>query len=190
MTSNTQSIDLFDPANLRMDFSGGNQLGIKKPLVHVPVRKPSRQEFFRANPAADYRMPMAILDLKEEREVYAVIPAVALSLPGETKPVELRLCISRTGTIFLWPVILPTDDGRENPWHQTARAAAEYAEQGWTRMVANMSAGCYDITVATANIPEPEWPEAPFADILRVAFGNGRLIDTMDHPVIQRLQGL
>jgi hypothetical protein len=113
-----------------------------------------------------------------------------MALPGETRTVELRVCITRAGTLFLWAVPLPTADGRENPWHKTARIAVELSEKEWVRMVANMGAGCYDILVAPPGLSEPAWPEASLADLLRVAFGNGRLIDTVDHPVIQRLRGL
>jgi hypothetical protein len=189
-SSNTQIADPFDPISLRMDPTSETEHGVKKPLLHVPVRRPSRQEYFRTYANADYRVPMAILDLKEEREVYAVTPAVAVALPGETRTVELRVCISRAGSVFLWPVPLPAADGRENPWHKTARLAAEHAEKDWVRMIANMGAGCYDILVAASGLSEPVWPEATFCELLHVAFGNGRLIDTVDHPVIQRLRGL
>jgi len=188
--SNSSPLDPFNPLALRIDVANGIELGVKKPIVHVPVRKPNRQEYFRAYLHADYRMPMAILELKEEREVYAVTPAVAMALPGETRSVELRVCISRAGNIFLWPVPLPTSDGRENVWHKTARLAAEHAEKNWVRMIPNMGAGCYDILVAAPGVSDPVWPEAAFSELLRVAFGNGRLIDSIDHPVIQRLRGL
>jgi hypothetical protein len=173
-----------------MDLAAGAELGVKKPIVHVGVHKPGRQEFFRTHPGEKSCMLMAILELKEEREIYAVMPEVAAALPGETRIVELRVCITRAGTIFLWAVPLPAADGRENAWHKTARAAAELSETEWVRMVANMGAGCYDILVAPAGISEPLWPNASFADLLRVAFGGGRLIDSVDHPVIKRLRVL
>ena len=40
---------------------------------------------------------------------------------------------------------------------------------------------------AGVKLPEPEWPtDKTFNDILRIAFKD-RLIETVDHPVIQRL---
>ena len=188
--NNAQTVDPFDPASLRIDPANEMERGVKKPLLHIPVRKPNRQEYFRTRADADYRVPMAILELKEEREVYAVIPAVAAALPEETRAVELRVCISRAGNIFLWPVPLPTVDGRENAWHTTARAAAELGEKSWVRMVPNMGAGCYDVWAASSAISDPVWPKETLSDLLRIAFGNGRLIETIDHPVIQRLRGL
>jgi hypothetical protein len=35
---------------------------------------------------------------------------------------------------------------------------------------------------------EPEWPEVPFGELLRIAFRD-RLIESLDHPVLRRLRG-
>ena len=173
--------DPFDPASLRIDPAMDAELGVQKVLVHVPVRKPQRQEFFRVRPGQEYRMTMAVLELKEERETYAVMPAIANALPGEVRRVDLRVCISRMGTVFLWTVPLPPTDGRENAWHKTARAAAELGEANWVRMNPNMGAGCYDIWTAPPGIPDPTWPGTSLGDLLGVAFGSGRL-DRHDRP--------
>ena len=190
MTEAKKTADPFDPLSLRIDPAMGAALGVKKALVHVSVRKPGRQEYFRTRPELEYRMNSAILELKEEREIYAVMPDVAAAFPSEVRVVELRVCITRTGTLFLWPVPLPTPDGRENAWHKTARHAADRAEAGWVRMQANMGAGCYDVLEAPKELSEPDWPDHSLADLLRVGFGANRLIDTVDHPVLNRLRGL
>jgi hypothetical protein len=183
------SADPFDPASLRVDPRNETEIGVERPIVHLRVGKPDRQAFVRVRPESDYCAPMAILELKDAGETYLVRPDVARVLPGEIRIVEMRVCVTRAGTLFLWPVPLPTPDGRENPWHMTARAAAEYAEKKWVRVVANMGAGCYEINVATADVSDPIWPAASFKDLLQIAFGKGRLIDSLDHPVIQRLLG-
>jgi hypothetical protein len=51
-----------------------------------------------------------------------------------------------------------------------------------------MSLGAYEVFVATASIPDPTWPELPFAEILRIAFQD-RIIDKPDHAVVKRLRG-
>jgi hypothetical protein len=190
MTEQDNASDPFNPLSLRIDPAIGAELGVKKALLHVPIRKPNRQEYFRTRADAEYRLHMAILELKEEREVYAVLPEVAAALPGETRAVELRLCTNRSEAIFLWPVPLPTADGRENAWHKTAREIAELAEPQWVRMAASMSAGCYDVFIAPSGISEPRWPEESLSTLLRIAFGGGRLIDNINHPVLKRLRGL
>ena len=182
--------DPFNPLSLRIDPAMGAGLGVKKALVHLSVRKPSSQEFFRTRPEPDFRVNIAVVELKEEREIYAVMPDVAAAFPGEVRVAELRACITRTGTLFLWAVPLPTPDGRENAWHKTARHAADKAETIWVRMKANMGAGCYDVLEAPKGLSEPNWPVHDLPELLRVGFGANRLINTVDHPVLNRLRGL
>jgi hypothetical protein len=37
-------------------------------------------------------------------------------------------------------------------------------------------------------MPEPVWPDVPFSGLVHIAF-KGRVIDTLDHPVVRRLRG-
>ncbi len=181
--------DPFDPASLAISGDMAAELGVKKLLVSVPVRKLNRQEFFRCDPRPDYQMNTAVLELKDEREVYLVTPEMRAAIPGEIKPVTLRLCANRTGVVFLWPIPLPAEDGRSNRWHEVARKAAELAEAKWVRLVPNMAAGAYEIFEAQAEISEPEFPDKSFRDLLELGFGKDRLIDRPDHGAIQRLLG-
>jgi hypothetical protein len=74
----------FDPAALRLDQSFADTVGVKKHLMTVPVRKPHRQDFVRVHPDPTYRLtPAAIIEIKEDREVYLVTPNMAQELPGE-----------------------------------------------------------------------------------------------------------
>lgn len=189
MSNDTSKPDPFDPALLRIAPTSEAASGVKKVLLHVPVRKPNRQEFFRTRPDSDYRAPVATLELKEEREIYVVAPSLVPELAGEVRLVEIRLCINRSGVVFLWPVTLPAEDGRSNPWHETAREAAVLAEANWVRMSANMGAGCYDVSQAPEGLSEPKWPEQSLHELLRLAFCKGKLIDAFDHPVLKRLRG-
>jgi hypothetical protein len=115
---------------------------------------------------------------------------MANEFPGEIKRVEIRTCITRAGVVFLWAVSVPTPDGRETAWHTSARFAAETSETRWVRMRSNMGAGRYDVIAAPAGLADPVWAEASFAELLKLAFGNGRLIDNPDHPVLRSLKGL
>ena len=154
----------------------------------MPVQKPSKQAFFRVHPDPEMRLDAAVIELEVERETYLVTPEIARLLPGETKQVRLLTCLARTGGPFLWPLRLPADDGREMKWHTSARKAAEIAEGKWVRMQANMALGAYDVVTST-HIPDPVWPKHTLRQLLRIAFGDGRLIDREDHPVIRQLQG-
>jgi hypothetical protein len=181
--------DPFDPSRLRLDPSYAETIGVRKLLTTVPVRKPNKHEFVRVHPDASRRLtPAAIIELKEEREIYILTPPIANELPGEFAPATLFTTINRQGVLFLWPVKLPGPDGKENEWHRSAREAAEKAMTSWVRVRANMSLGAYDLHEAKGELSEPEWPEFSFPEILRTAFRD-RYVDSIDHPLLKRLRG-
>jgi hypothetical protein len=51
-----------------------------------------------------------------------------------------------------------------------------------------MSAGCYDIKVASESLTPAAWPEVPFAELLRLAFRD-KVITDFDHIVLKKLRG-
>jgi len=183
--------DPFDPAKLRLSQNFAAELGVKKALVTVPVRKPDKTWFVRVHPDEGYRLlPAAVLELKEERELYIVTPALCQQLNLETAvtPRAIFTAINRQGVVFLWPVRLPGPDGKLDDWSRTAMEAAQRAMHGWVRIQANMALGAYDIMQATASLTDPTWPEESFHELLKVAFRD-KLIDTSDHPVLRKLRG-
>ena len=93
--------DPFDLANLRLDQSFIETAGVKKLLRTVPTRKPSPQDFVRVHPGSDYRENLALIELKEDREVYLVTPAIASELPGEFQMYTIFTAINRQGVVFL-----------------------------------------------------------------------------------------
>ena len=88
----------------------------------------------------------------------------------------------------IWPIPLPRADGYDNEWWQSARIVAERAEDAWLRIVSNRESRSYDAYIATADFGEPQIPEQSFNELLRIAFA-GKIIDSLDHPVVQRLLG-
>ena len=178
----------FDPSHLRLSQNFSKNIGVKKALLTIPVRKPGRQDFVRVHPNPDYRLETAVLELKEERETYLVDPALWPELPSELIPKVLFTTMNRQGVLSLWPVRMPGEDGRLDEWNNSALEAAEMAKNSWIRLVANMSLGAYEVYEAAGNLPEPEWPDLDFAEILKVAF-KGQYITDIDHPVIRRLLG-
>ena len=182
--------DPFDLANISVSSVTSEDLGVEKPIIVVPVDKPSKQSFFRVHPDPTFRTDARIIRLDAERESYLVTNQIWPAIPGETKFVRLIPYITREGGLGLWPVLLPDDllGKKDSNWAITARAAAEYAETKWVRMSANMQLGRYDV-MTSASIPDPVWPKITFREILEKAFGKDHLIDSLDHPVIRQLQG-
>ncbi len=179
----------FNLDKLRLSQNFAESVGVTKALLTVPVRKPTRQEFIRVRPGADWCLETAILELKEDRISYLVDPALWAELPGEVVPKILFTTINRQGVLSLWPVKLPSSDGRQDHWSRSALEAADMAKTKWLRVAANMSLGAYEVFTASSDIQEPDWPDVPFKDILKIAFRD-QYINDFDHPVVQRLRGL
>ena len=184
-----QAPDPFDLANLRLSQSFVETAGVKKLLKTVPVHKPNPQDFVRVHPSSEYRDDFPIIELKDEREEYIITAQLVPELVGELVTKTLFTAINRQGVLFLWPVRLPTPDGKQMEWWRSMREAAELSMHRWLRIKANMSLGAYDMFVAESAMSEPMWPEATYQDLIRLAFRD-RLITSLDHPVIKRLRGL
>jgi hypothetical protein len=183
----TDSEFALDKLRLKQDFI--ESAGVKRLLTTVPVRKPNSQEFVRVHPSTDYRVNVALLELKDDREIYLLTPAMAQELPGEFFMATLYTAINRQGVLTLWPVRMPTADGRQLEWHRSAAEAAERAMKQWVKVRANMSLGAYEIDVAGVTHTDPEWPNYTLQELIQIAFKD-RLINRIDHPVVQRLRGL
>jgi hypothetical protein len=180
--------DPFAPERLRIDPAGIGAAA-EKVLVKIAVRKPNRQEFFRTRAGQEHQLTCAVVELKDEREIYPVAPEIFHLIAQETRLVTIRLCVNVGGVPFLWAVPAPTPDGRKNAWHETAREAAEMAETNWIRMMADMGAGMYSIYRGNAQLAEPSFPDKSLRDLLSLAFKDDGLIETLDHPVLKRLRG-
>ena len=187
------SNDPFDPSNLlkmKLSQDFGAMTAVKPVITSVAVRKPHKQEFVRVRPGAEWRFETGCFVDKETREVYMVTPELWSAIPGDVTPTALVLVVSRNSPVpFLWPLTLPSTDGRPNRWHESGIEAARLAESQWLKSVSDMSGGCYVPHIAVAKLPEPEWPvDLKMADYLRLAF-QGRFIRDFSHPCLQRLRG-
>ena len=186
--SKPAATDPFSPENLKLSQSFTETAGVKKLTTTVPVRKPSAQDFVRVRPDPQFRENFPIIELKDEREEYIVVADLVPELRGEFVTKTLFTAINRQGTVFFWPVRLPSPDGRDMEWWRSGREAAELATKFWIRVRANMNLGAYEIFKAECVIPGPEWPELGFWDLIKIAFRD-HLIARIDHPVVKRLRG-
>jgi hypothetical protein len=184
------SSDPFSLERLRVPQAFLEQTPVKKLMPRIPIKKPSPQDFIRVHRDPSYRELMAFLKVQDENELFVVDLSCVPELQGECYLATCYVAITRTGNLFLWPVRIPAADGRINDWHLAAARAAEEAMQRWVRLKANMSLRAYDIFVAeNKDIPEPEWPELSFAEIVRLALKEHRPINSLDHPIAKRLRG-
>jgi hypothetical protein len=187
-TTPSPNSNIFDPAKLRLSQDFDAMVGVKKALLTVPVRRPDRQWYLRVHPDESWRLPTAVLEDRTDRETYLVDPSLFGELPGDIVAKVLFTAINRQGVVFLWPVKLPGTDGRLDEWSRSAMEAAGLAMKDWVKVVSNQALGAYEVIPASAQFPEPEWPDIGFGKILEIAFRD-KFIRTVDHPVLRRLRG-
>lgn len=178
----------FDLEKLKLPQNYASMAGAEKVITRIPVRKPNRQEYIRVRKDEGYKITAGIVEDKFEREIYLVDPSMLDELVGEWTPVRIVTAISRQGVLMLWPLKLPGEDGRSNPWHESALEAASIAETNWIRLAANMSLGAYEVFKAVGDLPEPEFPDLPFEKMIETAFKNN-FIDSPDHTLVKKFKG-
>ncbi len=162
--------------------------GVKKVITTVPARKPNKQLWLRVRSGAEWQVQVLTLTMQDTGDVYFVHPDLYGELADDVRPMMLYLYITRDGTLCLWPVSLPSEDGRLNPWAQSAHTAAKAAQLGWVKVVSSQSLGAYEIRVPTAKMDEPTWPDLSMREILNLAFRD-KLITSLDHPIVRGLRG-
>lgn len=182
--------DPFNPAALRLGADYSEGLGVRKVITTVPNRKPNKSEWFQVRPGDEWRLQTAVLELEKgvERSTYLVAQPLWADLSGEITPALLLTCVNRANDLFIWRIKLPGADGRSNTWTDSALQIAKAAETTWCRMVSDTTNGIYTHYVPTAEQPDPKWPALSFNEIIKLAF-RGRMIDSLDHPILRELRG-
>lgn len=182
------SPNLLDLSKLRLTQNFGDSVGVKKLLNTVPVRKPLKTEFFRVHPDSNRSINFGFIEIKEESQLFLVSDSLQGELAQDMVAKTIYQCTTRNGVSFLYPVKLPDEEGRLDSWNQSAREAVDIAKDAWIRLVSNRHLGAYEILQATGALSEPDWPSQSFEELLTIAF-KGRIIETIDHPVIRKLRG-
>ena len=151
-TEPAEPADPFDSAALRI--SGDAEISTEKVLTAVPVRKPKRDEFFRVHAGVDYTMDALVVERDDDldREVYVVVPSCADAVLEVARRVRLLTCISKRGTVFLWPAKLPGESAAGRRYAETGLKIAQHAETLWVRMWGDRSLGGYTMIRAKGNL--------------------------------------
>jgi hypothetical protein len=169
------------PMCLSQDFKA--MTDVDQVVTSVPFCKPEKEWFFRVHPQFTWFMAV----LSENRENYVVVPQLVPQLGGEVVKKLVVPGVTRQGKLFFWPLKVEAERGLDE-WSKSALIAMETAKTKWTKMKSNMDAGYYEVFTAKGNLGEPTWPEIGLDELLAIALRN-RVISTMDHPVIKRLNG-
>lgn len=177
-----------DLSKVRLSQAYGALTKTKKLLVHVPVRKPPKHQFFRVHPGEDYRLECFVVEKMDDDATYLIDPEVVGLIPDVVRPVRLHLYVTRHGAPALWPLKLPDEDGKTNSWYTSAAEAAEHAMEHWVRMSSNRGNSAYDVITAEGIVTEPAWPDKSLQELIDKAF-HERYVNSEDHPLILELTG-
>ncbi|MDC0971293.1 hypothetical protein OAS27_04600 [Alphaproteobacteria bacterium] len=180
----------FDPSRFAMPSTGAEEFGTRKIRSVIPVNKPGKMEWVYVLDDEDFLIPgAALLDLKDGGRMYLVVPEIAAQLDDDVRLYTLAPAVTKQDKLFLWPCPIIRPGETPIPWHVTHIAAFDSAKTGWIRMKSNRACGFYDILEPKSAMPEPEWPEMSFSDMLKVAFNDDHIVDRDDHPALRRLLG-
>lgn len=113
----------FDEYNLAND---GAAFDVKKVPIRIPVKKPGKMTFYRAN--HKFRYATKTLTLPDQNETYLVTNEISDILTGLAQSVMLHMAIDRQDNVFLIPVPLAGPTGVRNSWHETLAQAVLMSE--------------------------------------------------------------
>lgn len=161
----------------------------EKVLTSLEVRKPKRDEWVRLH--SEIHARVHAYDPKDNRSWFVVLPEVVEPLLDVLRYVQMSLAVNYAGTLFIWPVPIPTER-HPHQAHISALAAAEQAMQEWIRI--SWGGSDYDVYRRSSAKVDPVWPAEikTASEMLRFASkaGSFEVIGSMDHPVIRRHLGL
>ncbi len=179
--------DIFDPEACLDDEDEALQVGA--PVITIPVRKPDKLKHYRVHPT--FVVDRYILVLREgmDESTYLVYPELVSLLPEAINKARIYPYINRNNTVALWRINHPKQGSRRNQkMFSTAVAAAEAARMVWTRVWWNADTSTYNHQPVRADLPDPQWPDMDFKEMLRLGFDD-MVIDSPDHPVLQEIEG-
>ncbi len=187
--------DEIDPAAIALPGDSINKGAVRQILNDIPVARPGNSDWFYVFNDGTYRATCAIFEPKKSASTsrvrpHLVMPAVvaAMELGRGIRRVEIFTYCDRHGNLGLWPIGFSTDD-RENAWLDTARDAAVNHAGKWLNISSDLSASCYRLAEPLEQLPPPKPPALPLSKLLAIAF-KGRVITSIEHPLMRELRGL
>ena len=110
----------------------GSQVKVTKRLTTVPVRKPSKTQWFRIHP--EYKSDVSLLKYGDScDDYYLVVRSLADQLIVLAQAFKLVVGVDRQEVVFVWPLRIP-DAERAMHWHLSALEAACLAESARLRL--------------------------------------------------------
>lgn len=190
------------------DFFSPEALAIAATMAPAPVsatlaveeRRPPKDQFIKICTKQGYSLAWPIIECAsaaggDDRVTYVVHPKLALqlerdpALASSVKQARIMLYHVLGGSFFLW-VVNQGSGERESAMVIARNQAIALAEQNYVRITWDPHKKIHDAFAFKGQFNEPAWPDKTMAEIIKIAFGDARMIRSMDHPVLRRLAGL
>lgn len=191
LSSSPSPLTAKDIGALRLQSSDASQLVIVDPDV-VAIKKASEHKMSFCRTTQDPEMwgNWLVIEDEEDKAHYLVVPELGQQLTNERLLSERILVPSITNDrkLFLWPlkVVEGKYGCRDHTAHSSHRAAAERAKDVWIRVSYNFEKQRY-CWIEQPNLEAPQWPsDLDYLEMIQCAF-EGRIIESLDHELIQRL---
>jgi hypothetical protein len=160
--------------------------------VHVLVKKPANNIYFRCHPGPDMSLDASVLmGADGSDDFYFVTPFMLnhhVVLPRLRKVTIAVVYTWPGGVVSLWPVPM-AEETRIACW-KSARAAYELSKKQWVQLCWNADRRDYDVAVAEGIKTSPMWPEdLSLQKLLKLGFED-KIISSPEHPYVMQLRGL
>jgi hypothetical protein len=182
-----RDVAIFSPNVLRPIVPGGVQAQQFGLSGRVYVGKPQPARYVRAYRNNEFAHEFGFVYDQTGDQQYLVLPDLIDEIGVDVRMRKLFTLVDWHGDVWLWPLLTSDGRGRTDPYTRSAHEAIEAAYEEWVRLI--VIGGTNKITVmpsADRHI-DPTWP-ADYYDAIRKGF-TGRVIDSLDHPVVRRLRG-
>lgn len=178
--------------SFRLPASWDAGISAAKVITEIPIRKPKPGQWFRVRPGDEWVFD-TILYKDEDGDTYIVAPLFHQELLDQNlaRPSRIyMLILYGSSSMILSDIPLTLPGEKPNLWHDSRMRHYETAKEEWIRISANRTVGGYEIYLPDGNLVDPEWSDKPenMEDVLTLAFKE-RIIDSDDHPVLNRLRG-
>jgi hypothetical protein len=189
--TSSDSLNPYQPEDLWIDPAKIHAAGaVNRPITTIPIRKPNKHEFVRTHRGEEYWRPVALIEY--ERMLYVVHPSMIPHLDeGDIFYALLSLAISKSGQLFFWP--LKISKGKSNMWNDSGLEIAKMGTDKWVKIRSRQEdgkgGGYYEAEIPIASFGEPTWPDLTLKQLYDIAFKGDRIVDRVDHLVIQKLTG-
>jgi hypothetical protein len=174
-----------------------DDISVETVYTYIPLRKPSKTEFFRVNPSEDSRGTFLFLKHKDSttksEDLYLIVPELVsqiADIPDVSSYLVVTAVSRPDNTPFLWPVRLPkkTSFGPDT-WAISAQVILKKAEETWLRKEFKTGVQGHMATLSKADWPEPEFPDLSFKEMLTKAIPEQMIIKDQRHTVIRKIRG-